>query len=179
MTIAIECSSTRFTRRRVHGDDGWWSARSPQQRCYMIVCGSERLRRVVTNDNVHTAHRHIDLRHGPGTAGHHLLATTALPNTNRLTLHVVLYVRVMKIVRAMCRTRNALSSKVKVQNEHTTDDTTLNTTLYLSTEGARVGGVLGDFHLLDLLTQRRTVARAVLAHNANLLGALCLVAREA
>lgn len=45
---------------------------------------------------------------------------------------------------------------------------------YSAAERASVSGVLGDFHLLDLLTEGRTVAGAVLAHNSNLLGALRL-----
>ena len=44
----------------------------------------------------------------------------------------------------------------------------------LAAEGARVFAVLRDFHLLDELTQRRTVARPVLANDANLLRALRL-----
>lgn len=39
----------------------------------------------------------------------------------------------------------------------------------LAAEGASVGGVLGDFHLLDLLTQGSTVPGTVLAGNADLL----------
>ena len=39
----------------------------------------------------------------------------------------------------------------------------------LTAEGAGVAGVLGDFHLLDLLTQRGTIAGSVLAGDSNLL----------
>jgi hypothetical protein len=40
----------------------------------------------------------------------------------------------------------------------------------LSTEPANIFGMLGDFHLLDGLTQRGTVIGAVLAYDSNLLG---------
>ena len=46
---------------------------------------------------------------------------------------------------------------------------------YLAAERARVGGVLRDFHLLDLLTQRGTVTFPVLAHHTGLLRALAHV----
>lgn len=42
----------------------------------------------------------------------------------------------------------------------------------LAAEGADVAGVLGDFHLLDLLTERGTITGSVLAGDADLLGAL-------
>lgn len=45
---------------------------------------------------------------------------------------------------------------------------------YTSTKGASILGVLGDFNLLDLLTQGSTVAGAVLADDADFLGALGL-----
>jgi hypothetical protein len=45
---------------------------------------------------------------------------------------------------------------------------------YLAAELAEVLGVLADLHLLDLLTETRSIASSVLAHNANLLGALGL-----
>jgi hypothetical protein len=41
----------------------------------------------------------------------------------------------------------------------------------LAAERARVGGVLGDLDLLDLLTQRGTVAGTVLADDPDLSGA--------
>ena len=47
-------------------------------------------------------------------------------------------------------------------------------TAYLAAERAEVLGVLADLHLLDLLTETRSIASSVLAHNANLLGALRL-----
>ena len=40
----------------------------------------------------------------------------------------------------------------------------------LSTEGAHVFGVLGDFHLLDGLTEGGTITGSVLAHNSDFLG---------
>ena len=39
----------------------------------------------------------------------------------------------------------------------------------LTAESACISGVLGDFHLLDLLTQGSTVTRAILSDNADLL----------
>lgn len=42
----------------------------------------------------------------------------------------------------------------------------------LSAEGAGVLGVLGDFHLLDLFSERGTVSSTVLAGNTDLLRAL-------
>ena len=45
---------------------------------------------------------------------------------------------------------------------------------YLSTEGAGVFGVLGDFHFFDHLTKRGTISGAVLAGDSDLLGALSL-----
>jgi hypothetical protein len=45
---------------------------------------------------------------------------------------------------------------------------------HLAAELAEVLGVLADLHLLDLLTETRSIASSVLAHNANLLGALRL-----
>lgn len=44
----------------------------------------------------------------------------------------------------------------------------------LTTERARVAAVLRDFNVLDLATQRRAVARAVLACDSNLNSALRL-----
>lgn len=49
--------------------------------------------------------------------------------------------------------------------------------IVLAAELARVLAVLRDFDLLHLLTQRRTVPRAVLAHYADFLGALGLCVR--
>ena len=48
---------------------------------------------------------------------------------------------------------------------------------HLAAEVAEVLGMLADLHLLDDLTQGGTVPRAVLADNADLLGALGLHAR--
>jgi hypothetical protein len=45
---------------------------------------------------------------------------------------------------------------------------------HLAAELAEVLGVLADLHLLDLLTETRSIASSVLAHDANLLGALRL-----
>lgn len=45
---------------------------------------------------------------------------------------------------------------------------------HLAAELAEVLGVLADLHLLDLLTETRSIASSVLAHNANLLCALRL-----
>jgi hypothetical protein len=44
----------------------------------------------------------------------------------------------------------------------------------LSAESAAVGGVLGDFHLLDHLTQSSAISGAVLAANSDLLGVVSL-----
>ena len=44
----------------------------------------------------------------------------------------------------------------------------------LSAEGAHVLGSLGDFEFLDDLSEGRTVAGAVLADDADLLGSFCL-----
>lgn len=48
---------------------------------------------------------------------------------------------------------------------------------YLSTERASILGVLGDFNLLDLLTQRGTIASTVFTRNAYFLGTLGLKKR--
>lgn len=45
---------------------------------------------------------------------------------------------------------------------------------HLAARGASVAGVLGDFHLLDGLTERSTVTGTVLSGNANLFGTLGL-----
>lgn len=46
--------------------------------------------------------------------------------------------------------------------------------IYLSTESASVLGVLGDFNLLDHLTQGGTIPSTILASDSNLLCTLCL-----
>lgn len=50
--------------------------------------------------------------------------------------------------------------------------------LYLATERAQVLAMLADFCLLDLLTKTGTISCAVLADNADLLGALGLQAQD-
>ena len=45
---------------------------------------------------------------------------------------------------------------------------------YLSTEGACVFSMLGDFHLLDGFTQGGTIAGTIFTNNSNLLCPLCL-----
>jgi len=45
---------------------------------------------------------------------------------------------------------------------------------YLSAESASVLAVLGDFHLLDLLTERGTITDTVFTNNSDLLSALSL-----
>lgn len=47
-------------------------------------------------------------------------------------------------------------------------------TTHLAARGAGVAGVLGDFHLLDGLTERGTVTGTVLSGDANLFGTLGL-----
>ena len=42
--------------------------------------------------------------------------------------------------------------------------------MYLSAERTGVRGVLGDFHLLDLLTERRTVSHTVFTDDSSFLG---------
>lgn len=49
---------------------------------------------------------------------------------------------------------------------------------YTSTEGAGVFGVLSDFNLLDLLTDRGTVTGTILSDNTDLLGAFGLRNRD-
>ena len=66
-------------------------------------------------------------RNCPGASGHGLLASFALPDSNRLSLDCV-----------------------------------------LSAECADVSGVLGDFHLLDLLSEGSTISSSVLAGDADL-----------
>jgi len=52
------------------------------------------------------------------------------------------------------------------------DPNNLSLHLVLSTEGASVLSMLGDFHLLDGLPEAGAVSGAVLASDSNLLGAL-------
>ena len=42
----------------------------------------------------------------------------------------------------------------------------------LSTEGANVFGMLGDFHLLNGLTERGAITGTMIAHNSDFLGGL-------
>lgn len=50
--------------------------------------------------------------------------------------------------------------------------------IYLSAESASVLAVLGDFHLLDLLTERGTITDTVFTNNSDLLSALSLLNRK-
>lgn len=50
--------------------------------------------------------------------------------------------------------------------------------IYSSAEAASVSSVLGDFHLLDLLTKGGTVTGTVLTNNTNFLGTLRLKSEE-
>ena len=57
----------------------------------------------------------------------------------------------------------------RVLQQHNTSDLSrcsLNRSPYLAAEGAGVAGVLGDFHLLDLLAERGTIAGTVLGDNS-------------
>ena len=89
---------------------------------------------------------HAHLRDGVSATSQSLLAALALPDTNSSTLHSILLSQHVNILVNM--DTNLLAS-------------------YLATEGAGVGGVLGDFHLLNLLSERGTITSAVLASDAD------------
>lgn len=84
------------------------------------------------------------------TTSHDLLASQALPDTGGLSLHAV-------------EKQNKISALIKCaankQGPHLR---------VLSAEGAAVLGVLGDFHLLDDLSERSTVSGTVFTANSDL-----------
>lgn len=85
-----------------------------------------------------------------GTTGHCFLASLATPDTDTCSLHGVLETKKRKqtTLRRFTDTKNS----------------------YLSTEGARVFGVLGDFHLFDHFTEGSTISSSVLSCDSDFLG---------
>lgn len=89
----------------------------------------------------------------PGSSSYDSLTPLAWPNTNARTLHWVLK-------------RDLTFKKLLLL--------VLGQIIYLSTESASVLRVLGDFNLLDHLTQGGTITSTILASDSNLLCTLCL-----
>lgn len=110
-----------------------------------------------------------------------LLAGLAAPDANCYTLDSKLQCgkpRTSSISALMC-TVPAVNIKRQIWTFSavdvigtTTYAKTAKAAAYLAAEIAEVLGVLADLHLLDLLTETRTIASPVLANNANLLCAL-------
>ena len=120
------------------------------------------------NESQHraAASRNADILEDPGATSDDLLARTAVPDADSRALDAVLYTETTRRGATRCEPHDEREAG---RAERDTD---------LAAEVAGVLGVLGHLHLLDLLTHGRTIASAVLADDADLLGALGLRVHE-